>query len=454
MTSQLSIEGVIQSYILTNKIKLKDLAEQTKINKGNISAALNGNSKKTLSMSQLDSLTKTVGLEEGALYDAFFEIFKISKIDNRRTRSFILSCAALKRVDLINKIIEFCYEDKKFINNAFEIAEELYSMSYTESATILYNSVIKYEFNAHADRLSISYFRLFIIHKDDELGFKYAMQFYPYRLKLPIHLKLEGIVALAFLFGSMDKWTEVDTLSEELDILTQTIYDQELYKDDDFLPSRPFVYYYGQSYLIRETMYEYYKEYEKALIFNEKYRDLTWFKDLDEKGKKQVALFSTFAEANLRSLHLKMGDESVVMDYYNSLKHDPSEMTFGITNILEAANKFGFNIDELLKDYEEFSKKPFVEHDENKKYTKRITIQHQANLDYRYAIYLFNTNNYSEGIKKLLQSLRNSVTISNITTAFKCSVTYEVYRKYATEEQCFEFNNICKGVALNEKEIL
>ncbi|TKJ83780.1 hypothetical protein PaeCFBP13512_22450 [Paenibacillus sp. CFBP13512] len=446
MTIELSIENVIRSYIQKKQITLKDLAEQTNINRGNMSAAINRNSKKILSIPQLDSLTEVVGFPKGALYDAFFKDFKVSKIDMRRTRKFILACADLKRLDLINQIIEFCYEDRKFITNAFEIAEELYNLEFKDSASILYNSVVKYEFNANSDRLSISYYRLFIIHKDDtELGFKYASQFYPYRLKLPLDLKLDGIVALAYAYGVQNKWSDVDILSEELRVLTQTIYDQELYKDDDFLPARPFVYYFGQSYLMRESMFEFYKEYEKALLWNEKYRDLSWFKDLDEKGKEQVELYTHFAETNLRAIHLKMGDESVVMDYYDSLKNDPTEMTFGITNILEAANKYTFNIDNILVDYEEFSQKTYVEKNESKKYTKLFMIQHQANLDYQYAIYLFNSNNHSLGIKKLLQSLYNSVTIANITTAFDCVLTFNGYREYATKEQIIEFNNICKG---------
>ena len=455
-----TIQSRIEEYIRQSGIDLHMFSEASNMDQRILSDLLTDNSPISLTVKQLDLITSSMGLPEGDLYDLYVESFVTTPPHYDNLSAFLLRCAELKNHSCITKVIGYLV-DINLKSSIFDIAEFLFEHGQHNTAALMYENVIEHEELSHSERLAISYYRLFQIYrKDGHKSFMIAMQFIPYRHRLPDDYALDGLLMLSQLFAVKPKWDEVENYSNELCHLTERIYLNQLWKDPDFNPPRPLVYYYGQGYLFKAGSYEHRGMFAESKKWIAKYADLSWFEGLDENGIKEVEQLAMFAQANLLSIEIKEGDLTRVVEYIDFLKQEPNEVVDGLTTLLETSNRNNFFVDEYLDVFADqiaqyridhragWSKKISAYYYQEPFYTNRFSIFFQ-----KYALYCFRKELYREGLENILQSFRLSFNIYSKDSMVSSMTLFEMYRQHATEEQKLVYSGICKEVWEHEENL-
>mgnify|MGYP001222870127 CR=1 FL=1 len=462
MKQNTTIRSEIEEYIRQSGIDLPSFSKSIGMNHPMLSAMLNSNPL-TMSIRQLDLITAGMGLSEGHFFELYIdECFGNTALNWDLLRPFLIRCAELKRLECIRKVIPGLVVDSNQTTEIFDTAEFLLEQDWQKAAAIMYESVIETEELSHSERLAISYYRLFQIYeKDGHKSFMIAMQFIPYRHRLPNSYALDGLLLLIQLFAVKQKWDEVENYSNELTQLAEKVYQNQLWKDDEFNPTRPLVYYYGQGYLFKAGSYEHRGMFSESKKWIDKYADLSWFQGLDETGIMEVERLKLFARANLLSIEIKDGDLSSIAEYLSFLEEYPSEILEGLITLVESANKDNSLVDEYLALFS----------DKIEKY-KNISIDIWSN-DYvedihykdpfntsryhifflKYAVYCFRKSLHREGLENVLHGFRFSFIINNKNGMVNSMSLFEMHRPHATDEQQSVYTEICKEVWENEKNL-
>ncbi|PUB09897.1 helix-turn-helix transcriptional regulator, partial [Paenisporosarcina sp. OV554] len=113
------------------KLSRTDLAKQSGIHLSEISRILNH--KQSLSVCNLDEITLSLGLTEGALYSYYAEeCFNVSRyLDKRKSEQFLYNCAVMGFEEQLHSILDAVLEERsKTIRNKnfvhiFAVAEQL-----------------------------------------------------------------------------------------------------------------------------------------------------------------------------------------------------------------------------------------------------------------------------------------------------------------------------------------
>lgn len=448
-----TIQHELKQFLIEESMNITELSIATDINRGILSGVINGNPPKVLSIKMLDTLTEYMKLPEGYYYHIYIEDCFREGAHGRRLRPFLLRCAAIGRTDCVEDIVNRLADDLKQIGFIFDVGEEMYQLVYYEAAAVMYKCVVQTEKSNQSERLGISYYRLFQMNRsDNKLGVKSAMQFIPYRHRIPEHLALNGLLMLTHFFAVREELEEVEKYADELYSLSHAIYENKSWKVESFITERPFVYYYGQSYLLKATYYELTENYEESRKWITGYSDLSWLDDLDDDGKKEVKKFSFFAKANLLSIDVKTGNKDVLSEYVKLLRENESEIIKGITALLESANKYKYYIDNTLSSFSDYLEDKTTHVGMTGHYKKEFQILDYSNLNQKYAIYCFRKKEYSRGIAKLLDSMQDAVQIQSKESISKSMGLFEVFRAFASSKQIQQFNNICRKECKNEAE--
>ncbi|MNW42448.1 hypothetical protein D3C74_196180 [compost metagenome] len=450
----------LEGFIKREEMTLHHFAGTSGINAGTLSGILNGN--RPIAIGQLDRMTYAMGLPEGSLYDLYVDEFFAPQAPHwRRLRPFMLRCAELKKYGCIQRISNRLCKDFWHISGIFNTAEILFEKGLYEAAAILYESVVDSEHSSHMERLAISYYRLFQIYQGDcRKGYKAVIQFLPYRYRLPEAYALNGLLLLAEVYAVRSSWTEVENYADELSELAVKLYKRQVWKSDDFNPDRPLVYYYGKSYLFKAASYEYRGMFEEARNWISQYADLSWFEGLDQQGLDEVNKLKSLAEANFINLEIKAGDRNRIPEYVCFLEEHPDEIVEGLTILLESANRYHFFIDEILCKFS-YKIEQYGNVDTDHRLTQRVaTNSYPKKLSYNlrcsvffqnFAVYSFRKGLHREGIKNLLYSMAISVTLNNKEHIFNSMVMFELYRRFASDQQCQTYNNLCRNLWDHEK---
>lgn len=460
--STTTIRAELGDYIKNKGTTLHQFAESSGVNVGTLSGIINGN--RPISIGQLDRITVAMGFSEGHFYDLYVEDCFVSKAPHwRRLRPFIVRSAELQRHDCIKEILNRLLEDLKQVPAIFETAELLYEQNLKEAAVILYESVIESERSSHSERLAMSYYRIFQIYQNDgRRGFKAALQFLPYRYRLPEALVLDGLSMLIHVYAVRFNWAEVENYADELSQLAWTLYEKKIWKQPDFQPKRPLVFYYGRAFLFKSGTYEYRGMYEEARKWTACYADLSWFEGLDDEAKAEVEQLKMFAEANIMCVDIKAGNLNRIPEYVSFLEAHPDEIVEGLITLVESANRHDFFIDDVFVKFanniEQYRKSGrdhwMTEGKADLDYTKEPSyIFRYAAFFQNYAIYHFRKGSYEEGLTHILHSMAMSIKLSSRDIHANTTMAiFELYRQFATDEQTQEYNKLCKEVWENEKE--
>ena len=458
-----TIRSEIEEYIRQSGMSQQSFSEAAGMNQRVLRAILNRNSPKPISLEQLDLITTGMGLSAGHLYELYIdECFRTTAANWQSLQSFLIRCAELKHHDCIRQVITRLGEDSNPTAEIFDTAELMFAQGWPDAAAIMYESVIEAEELTHSERLAISYYRLFQIYRSDgHKSFMIAMQFIPYRHRLPDAYALDGLLMLIQLFAVKPKWDEVENYSNELVQLVETIYlKQQQWNDPEFNPVRPLVYYYGQGYLFKAGSYEHRGMFAESKKWIAKYADMSWIEGLDAIGIKEVEQFNLFAKANLLSIEIQEGNLTSVSDYLVFLKQYPDELVDGLTTLLDSSNRNNVFIDEYLDIFSDQIAQYRIDHKDgwNKQtvtyYYKEPFYTYRFHLFFRkYALYCFRKGLHREGLENVLQSFRLSFTINSKDGLVNSMALFEMHRQHSTAEQQAVYSKICKEVWEHEENL-
>ncbi|HEY2493193.1 MAG TPA: DNA-binding protein, partial [Paenibacillus sp.] len=426
------------------------------INKGVISAILNNNPPKPISVRQIDLITKALGYAEGALYDLYVgECFVNEKPNGRRISSFLVRCAELGKEDTIAHVLSRLMENLTYLPLIFSIAERLYISGKTKESIIFYICVAEHEKYQHSERLAISQYRIFraSIGLDAEQNMEATLQFIAYRKRLPENYQLDALLQLMDIYYTMNKWEKAEYYADESIALSTIVLQNEKRKKlgnrpyEQLVTDKPLVNYYAYGYLMKGVALQKQGRYEEALKYVAGYADLSWVEGLDQEGRLIVEKYHMWAIANKYTLEILMGNESILPQYTQLLQDNPQEILPGLLTIMESANQHGFSVDDILEQFndaiQEYEKEPFSYLSNG--YSDVSNKVKYANFCYQIAIYQFSNKRYREAIKNTLQSLTINDNINKKSEVIDSMSLFDIYRNFATEEELKEYDRFIKG---------
>lgn len=406
---------------------------------------------KRTSIGQLDCITTSMGLPQGALYELYGEDILFNP-EWKWIQPFLVRCESLEMYEYMKNISILIMGNNKFIPKIFETAESFYELDKRGSAAILYEGIIEVERDIRSERLAICHYRLFQIVLEQNFGCSYVVhRFIPFRARLPEAYSLNGLLLITENFTALERWDDVEKYAEELRRLAQDMYEdkRKSYKKSKYTLHHPLVFYYGRALLLKSLSFEYREMYEEANELTKEYVDLSWFEGLDEQGRIEVQRFSMFAHANLLCIEVKMGNQTVIPQYAAFLQENPEELLEGLITLLISANRHQYSIDETLQRFaiESMDISEMVSTDSY--YREFFHRQRYCQFCYHYAAYSFYRDHFAEGIKYTLLSLEVAIQMKNNRVMVLCMTLFEKYREHASFDQSIVYDLLCKGVHSN-----
>ncbi|MCY9509303.1 hypothetical protein M5W78_04675 [Paenibacillus larvae] len=283
MDYRITLRGELEKAIDETGCTLSQLEEKGGTQIGNLSACLRGKTLRPITMKQLDKLTEVLGLPEGYYYEFYLaECFYKDRVARSRMESFLFRCVELGKTDLIMKAINILVEHPKYTELLFSVAEKLYLSGYAKESVFFYEEVIEGEKYNHSERIAISHYRIFraSIGSNAKENYKAVIRFESFRNKLPEGFQLDALLQLANVCYTLEFWSMVEQFAEELRVLSNIVYLEELRKLDSqrlleppIETERHLVVYYGQAYLLKSAVLPEQGRYEEAKACIEGYED-------------------------------------------------------------------------------------------------------------------------------------------------------------------------------------
>ncbi|XOK59463.1 DNA-binding protein [Paenibacillus elgii] len=336
-------------------------------------------------------------------------------------------------------------ESEAGLSHYFSVAEHLFHAGKKTEAVPLYRYVIENEQDVQNQQYILSQFRLFqaLIGIGSEENKEALLRFESHYTYLPDDIKLDALLQMANVYYTMGNWEKVESYADELRVLAKSIYDKHI-EDKTKYPSlqtkRPLVVYYGQGYLLKGIALTMQDRCEEAKGYVLEYSDLGWFEFLDEVGRKEVEKFRIWGKANMYSLELKTGNQTIIPEYLNYLEENPNELLPGALNLVESANKYGFSVDTILDDL--CQKISIMDSS-----ITSITGTQLFHFWYEKASYSFKKVQMVNGINDLLQALYIAQKIRYYSGFERCISLFSKQIQYASEQQKANYRNLLEGVS-------
>ncbi|MDT0125025.1 helix-turn-helix transcriptional regulator [Paenibacillus sp. RRE4] len=441
-----TIRSTIEDYIRKQGYTLQYFADISGVNAGTLSAIIKGT--RPIAMAQLDLITQGMNLEEGYFYETYgAECFVESAPHWRRLEPFLQRCAELDKLDCIQRVIQQVTDDRSYISELFEMAEGMLERGQQQAARMLYECVAECEKYQHSERLALCQYRIFTLSlgQNQHDNLRAAVHFEPYINRLDEERQLDAIKDLANTYLALRYWDKVFDLAEELDQKTKILqsYTKKKIEKSDRLTSYPLFVYRAYSNLLKSSACERQGRYEEALIYTEIYAKLANISEPDEEDQIYIDKFAGWTEANTYLYKLMMGDHSILPAYVEFIERNEKEILPAMINILETANKFDKNIDEILC---KFSDRISLEITHLSGYTEQVKLDMYTTFLLERSIYHLNRCEYPEGLKQLMHCLEESVKLKNQTDIIHCISLYEKYRTMSTNEIEHQYKLIMMGV--------
>jgi len=443
MDNLVTLRTELEQEIARQGYSLSSFSKASGINRGILSATLNGNPPKPMSINQLDRMSITLGKPEGWLYEQFIEesFSEHGKANWRRIRPLLLRCMEIRRNDLIERTLYLLMEDPNHVGHVFELAEEQVQAGATVETVPFYKCVIENERNYQSERLAVSQYRVFrasLGHNIEE-NLKAALAFEPFRHRLPEHLKLDALLKLANIHYTVQDWKVSIKFGAELVELSSAIYkNSQKRKVQSMIPLliRPLVRYFGHGHLVQFTAYEHMEMYEEARRHLKEFSDLSWFQGMDSEGEKQARLFKYYAQFNELNLELLSGNISILPKYLNLIEKHPEEVLPCLFIIIKSANKHHYDIDYLLEKYDHILYPQDLlqaihelQPEHNPHLDVPVDISRYINIYYQLALYQCNKKRYDQRLERVLLALESSVEKYNRGRIMDCLNLFKKLRE-------------------------
>ncbi|APO48553.1 hypothetical protein BS614_30785 (plasmid) [Paenibacillus xylanexedens] len=422
-------------------------SELAGINSGTLSRILQGS--RPISVRQLDSITKAMGLAEDFLFDAYVEECFAFFVSIRRIRPFILRCAELGRLDCIERIVPHVLDNLSYAPPLFDVAEELFASKHHQAAALLYDNVSKGEKFQHSERLALCRYRLFLIGlgTDLESNYRAAMVFEDYVNRLHEADQLDALKRLIDVLVTVHKWKRVDELAEEMLRISQIQYELQHAGESEKKPEKPIYFYILYGWLVRSAVCEEYKDYAGALRYVSLYAKADWIREDDEEARFLINQFVEWGKANTYLYQLWSGGADALHNYANFVADHPEEIFVALSNIVQAANQFGFDIDDILERFKAYTPFQAIE-GRYGQYNKSILGEKYAQFLSDLGVYKFKKDpkNPGNAINLILEGLDFSVKINSVRNMITCMTLFEQYRDYADQEEKMKFKKLASEV--------
>ncbi|RRJ66843.1 XRE family transcriptional regulator [Paenibacillus oralis] len=437
----------INEYMQKHELNLTRFAKEAGINTGTVSAILNGN--RPLAVEQLERLTKAMGHPRGHFYEKYIrEYLYETNPDWRRVGPLIRHCAELDKLDSIREIVGLLLDYLFYAPLLFDLAEEFYEEGKYAAAEILYENVAMSERNQHSERLAMCQYRLFLIRQgtDQELNYQAAIQFEPFVERLDEMDQLDALRDLASAYRALRRWDKVEKIIQMLELKAKICYFSERHQRAGALrkTSRPLFYYLAYTYLLRSNVCELRGDYEQALRFNQLYIDLSWVKENDKETQHWKNQFQEWGHVNTLLIRLSSGDVSVLPDYVANIEPRKDEIVLSLLNIMEAANRYDFKVDDVLQCFEEEIKSIATQPKALGVYSQQMISDRVSRLLIELAAYYLRKGKYSEGFKYLIDSLEKycSLNINTRSSLIKYVELFERYKSFASPQVAAAYQDL------------
>ncbi|MNO65338.1 hypothetical protein D3C76_560910 [compost metagenome] len=430
-----TIIGAIYQYMERNGLSLTQLAKQWEVNPGTVSSILNGN--RPLAVEQLERITAVMELPRGYFYNTYISEY-LHEVDPdwRRVKPLLQNCAELNRPDLIREIVGLLLDNPFYAQLLFDLAEEFYNANQFEAAGILYENVAMTERRQHSERLAFCQYRLFLIGQgaDQDKNYRAAIQFEPFVERLDEASQLDALRDLANAYRALDRWDKVESIVRSMEQKSKNAYfSKRQGAEFQSKNQRPLFFYLAFSYLLYGAIYDKKGKYEKALKYTQLYSDLSWVKEEDKETLYWKSRFKEWAQANALLIRLSSGDATVLQEYATFAETRKDELIVSLFNIVEAANRYEFHIDDILQRFD--TEIQALEHQPLTLgvYTEQLILDRISRLFIELATYYLRQGKYSEGFSYFIKSLNLFYQLNNTHRGLiiKYVELFERYRSFA-----------------------
>ncbi|KJD42654.1 helix-turn-helix domain-containing protein [Paenibacillus terrae] len=457
MNNATTIRTELENLMIQNGYNMAQLARSTQLNPGTVSAILSGN--RTLSIDELDRITSVMELPKGHFYERYFEEYLVDFKPNwTRISSILHNSVELDSLDLFKKVVKRFKDKLNYSSSLFGIAEVLFKNGKFEGAALLYEAVAENERNQHSKRLAMCQYRIFLIKQGEnqQQNYQAANQFEPYVERLNEMDQLDALKDLANTYRSLRRWYKVEEVVHKLEHKARIQYQikrQERNEQETLAsPNRPLFFYLAYSNLLMAGVFEARGDYKKALQCTYAYADLSWVKETDEQTLYWMNLFKEWAEANTYGNKLLSGDIEILPDYLAYIQNNEDEILPALVNIMDAANRFGLNVDQILQRFESEIHSFIIQQIAVGTYTDNLVLEYIIYLFYELADYYLNQEKYSKAYDFLINCLEKSASTNNKSYIIMCVGLFESSRDMASSEIIAIYQEIIKGVHKNEKK--
>ncbi|MGW8958394.1 transcriptional regulator [Paenibacillus sp. NPDC055715] len=424
----------------TNGVNISNLARLVKMNPGTVSSLINGNRK--FSVFHLDQMTELMGHPVGYYYERYIPEYLADSTPNwRRMSPFLESCAKLNKLDCIQRVVNMLLDKLGYATPLFELAEQFFEEGLYEAAAILYENVALTENKQYSERLAVCQYRLFQSRQgdDQEKNYEAAVQFETYVDRLDVIVQLDALKDLVNTYRKLRKWDKVNKFASVLGDRAEIQYklDRQQHKEEKENPHNliypPFAY-WAFSHLLQAEVCDVNKDYKTALQHIQKYADLGWVEESDETTLKWKNQFKEWASANTYVNRLMSGDVSVLPDYVAYFSSKKDEILPALDNIIDAANQYNINVDDILIQFEPEILSLLEEQKGGGVYDQQFITERFTHFTKQLAVYFLRKEMYSKGFTFLLKCLEKSTTINNNSYILEHVRLFESFKENASSE--------------------
>ncbi|KWX79504.1 helix-turn-helix domain-containing protein [Paenibacillus jilunlii] len=453
-----TIQAKLDAYLKREGITINQFAGISGVNSGTLSSIINGN--RPVAVKQLDRITAGMGLPEGEWYELYIDEYVVrSTPDWRRLGPFLQRCAELDKLECIRQVVRIIMDNISYAQAVFEMGEEWFAQGKRQAAALLYESVAESEKYQHSERLALCQYRLFKIAlgKDQEANLRAAMHFEYFVERLDEADQLNALKDLANIYASLHRWNNVDVIAEVMGRKASIQYQNKYHKASRRAVSketgRPLCFYILYSYLLRSAVCAEHGDYGQALHYVSRYSDFSWVQERTEEARQIMEQFREWAEANTYLYRLMSGETAVLADYVEFISTRENEIIPGLTKIMQAANRFGLNVDPIIERFE--SRAGFKEQRTRMgKRNVQVTEDQYAVLLYELSVYYLKNQRVHRGLVYLFQSLDLSVRMNSDSGIVGCVALFEQYRHLSSVEDRERYKILIGEVQkINEKKI-
>ncbi|MGG1673834.1 transcriptional regulator [Paenibacillus sp. NRS-1783] len=427
------------------------------MNPGTVSSLINGNRK--FSVYQLDRLTEAMRHPIGYYYERYIPEYLADASPNwRRMSPFLENCAKLNKLDCIQQVVNMLLDKLGYATPLFELAEKLFEDGLYEAAAILYENVALSENKQHSERLAICQYRLFQSRQgdDQEKNYEAAVQFGTYVERLDELDQLDGLKALANTYRALHKWDKVELFAKALGEKAEIQYklskrQHRVKKEDSKQPSFPLFAYWAFSHLLRGQACDERGDYEQALYHIKKYANLSWVTDTDEETSRWKNKYEEWAVVNMYAIKLLSGERNVLPDYVAYISSRKDEVLPALDIILEAANRYHFDVDDILKQFEADISSYLGQQKVESFYTQRFITERFIHFSRKLALYYLRKSMFSDGFRSLLICMEISIAINNRIQAMRCMRLFVSFQEHAPSNTRAFYRKLVNAVGEDEE---